>query len=123
MSEHTTQQDKAVETEKQDCYRISLESVWEGGSVELEGTLRALRLLRAKRSAELELERAARFAVVDTSLPLEEDIVEDGGLVLIREDRPPHLRLCVDFVSDRVAWNTERQGRVEDDGVLRHCEI
>ena len=91
--------------------------------MELEGMLRALRVLRARRSAELELEEPPRFVVVDTSLPLQEDIIEDDGLVLIREERPPHLRRCVDIVSDRVARDTELQDRAEDDEVWRHCEI
>ena len=123
MSEHSTYQKKPEGDKNPGYYRVSLESVWDGGSEELEGTLRALRVLRARRSAELELEEPPRFVVVDASLPLQEDIIEDDGLVLIREDRPPHLRGCVDIVSDQVAWNAASQGGVEEDGVWRHCEI
>ena len=83
-----------------DYYRISLQEVWDGASEELEATLRALQILRAKRCAEFDLGETPHFLVADSSLPLLEDILDDDGMVLVRQDRPEHLRQCVDFWGD-----------------------
>jgi hypothetical protein len=123
MREHTMQMHENNRNENPGYYRVSLDAVWDGGSVELEGTLRSLRVLRVKHSVEIETDEAPRFVVADPSLPLQEEIIADDGLVLIREERPPHLRQCVDIVVDRVAWNAQLAHSVEGEGVHRHCEI
>jgi hypothetical protein len=81
-------------------YRVAFSSVWNGTSTQLEAMLRSLEILRAKRLAQPILGDVPRFVVVDDGLPLWEDVVTDGGLAIIRQCRPQHLKGCADIRVD-----------------------
>ena len=83
--------------------------MWDGASAELGATLRTLHILRAKRCAEQELGEAPRFVVADLSMPLLEEMLVDGDLVLVREQRPADLYQCVDFVAGRGVQEVDGQ--------------
>jgi hypothetical protein len=81
-------------------YRMAFSSVWNGTSAELEAMLRSLEILRARRLAQPILGDVPRFVVVDDGLPLCEDVVTGGGLAVIRQCRPQHLKGCADIMVD-----------------------
>jgi len=87
-------------------YRVVFSSVWNGTSTELEAMLRSLEILRARRLAQPILGDVPRFVVVDDGLPLREDVVTGGGLAVIRQCRPQHLKgyadIMVDVPSDQI---------------------